>query len=193
MSTIHTAIRAACTAQATVDTPLGPLLIARTAKGLAGTWFDGQKHHPGELGAPDAPNDPLLARAADELRRYFAGESDHFGVPLDLLGTPFQRAVWQALLAIPAGRTSTYGEIARGLGAAAAVRAVGGAVGRNPVSVIVPCHRVVGADGSLTGYAGGVERKQAMLTLEARGSSRDEPVGQKKHGSTTALTARAIA
>ena len=193
MSTIHTAIRAACTAQATVETPLGPLLIARTAKGLAGTWFDGQKHHPGELGAPDAPNDPLLARTADELRRYFAGESDRFDVPLDLLGTPFQRAVWQALLAIPAGRTSTYGEIARGLGAAAAVRAVGGAVGRNPVSVIVPCHRVVGADGSLTGYAGGVERKQAMLTLEARGSTRDEPVGQKKRGSTTALISRAIA
>lgn len=176
MSTIHTAIRAACTAQATVETPLGPLLIARTAKGLAGTWFDGQKHHPGELGAPDVPSDPLLARAADELKRYFAGESDsfgdHFDVPLDLLGTPFQRAVWQALLAIPSGSTSTYGEIARGLGSAAAVRAVGGAVGRNPVSVIVPCHRVVGADGSLTGYAGGVERKQAMLTLEARGSSR---------------------
>ncbi len=193
MSTIHTAIRAACTAQATVETPLGPLLIVRTAKGLAGTWFDGQKHHPGELGAPDAPHDPLLARTADELKRYFAGESNSFDVPLDLLGTPFQRAVWQALLAIPAGHTSTYGTIARDLGAAAAVRAVGGAVGRNPVSVIVPCHRVVGADGSLTGYAGGVERKQAMLTLEARRTSPHHPIGKGSRHSAAQPATRAIA
>jgi methylated-DNA-[protein]-cysteine S-methyltransferase len=87
-------------------------------------------------------------------------------VPLDLQGTAFQRAVWQALLAIPSGGTRSYGELARSLGVATAVRAVGAAVGRNPVSVIVPCHRVVGSDGALTGYAGGVDRKRALLALE---------------------------
>ena len=111
-------------------------------------------------------DDALLRRAADQLHAYFAGEMLAFDVPLDLQGTPFQRRVWQALLAIPGGETRSYGEIARALGSAAAVRAVGGAVGRNPVSVIVPCHRVIGSDGSLTGYAGGVDRKRALLKLE---------------------------
>ena len=166
MNTTTDSIRAACTAQATIATPLGPLLLARTARGLAGAWFEGQKHHPGLLGAPQRPNDELLREAADQLHAYFAGERDSFELPLDLHGTPFQRAVWQALLAIPGGRTRSYGEIAHALDAASARRAVGGAVGRNPVSVIVPCHRVVGSDGSMTGYAGGVERKRALLTLE---------------------------
>ena len=156
----------ACTAQATINTPLGKLLLARTAKGLAGVWFDGQKHHPAPLTAMRSPDDELLRRAAEQLHAYFAGEGLGFDVPLDLQGTPFQRAVWQALLAIPSGETRSYGEIAAALGSASAVRAVGGAVGRNPVSVIVPCHRVVGSDGSLTGYAGGVDRKRALLELE---------------------------
>lgn len=156
----------ACTAQATMETPLGELLLARTAEGLAGAWFEGQKHHPGALAVPRQPEDELLRRAAAQLRAYFSGEAVAFDVPLDLHGTPFQRGVWQALLAIPGGETRSYGEIARALGSASAVRAVGGAVGRNPVSVIVPCHRVVGGDGSLTGYAGGVERKRALLELE---------------------------
>ena len=112
------------------------------------------------------PDDALLREAADQLHAYFAGERDAFELPLDLHGTGFQRAVWRALLKIPGGRTRSYGEIARALGSAAAVRAVGGAVGRNPLSVIVPCHRVVGSDGSMTGYAGGVERKRALLELE---------------------------
>ena len=156
----------ACTAQTTINTPLGNLLLARTAKGLAGVWFDGQKHHPAPLTAMRSPDDELLRRAAEQLHAYFAGEGLGFDVPLDLQGTPFQRAVWQALLAIPSGETRSYGEIAAALGSASAVRAVGGAVGRNPVSVIVPCHRVVGSDGSLTGYAGGVDRKRALLELE---------------------------
>jgi methylated-DNA-[protein]-cysteine S-methyltransferase len=156
----------ACTAQTTINTPLGKLLLARTAKGLAGVWFEGQKHHPAPLTAVRRPDDALLRRAADQLHAYFAGETLAFDVPLDLQGTAFQRAVWQALLAIPGGETRSYGEIAKALGAASAVRAVGGAVGRNPVSVIVPCHRVVGSDGSLTGYAGGVDRKRALLALE---------------------------
>ena len=161
-----TALRSACTAQATTLSALGPILLARTASGLAGAWFAGQKHHPGALDLPDRPDDPLLVDAADQLRAYFAGAAVAFDLPLDLQGTPFQRRVWQALLAIAPGRTRTYGEIAVALGAASAVRAVGGAVGRNPVSVIVPCHRVIGRNGALTGYAGGLERKQALLTLE---------------------------
>jgi len=155
-----------CTAQTTINTPLGKLLLARTAKGLAGVWFEGQKHHPAPLTVMRRPDDALLRLAADQLHAYFAGDTLAFDVPLDLQGTLFQRSVWLALLAIPGGETRSYGEIAKGLGAGAAVRAVGAAVGRNPVSVIVPCHRVIGSDGSLTGYAGGVERKRALLALE---------------------------
>lgn len=159
-------IAKACTAQATIATPLGKLLLVRTAKGLAGAWFEGQRHHPEPLAAVRRSDDDLLRRAADQLHAYFAGERDAFDLPLDLHGTVFQRAVWQQLLAIPASGTTSYGAIAKALGSAAAVRAVGGAVGRNPLSVIVPCHRVVGTDGSMTGYAGGVDRKRALLELE---------------------------
>jgi methylated-DNA-[protein]-cysteine S-methyltransferase len=160
-------VHAACTAQATIDTPLGALLLARTAHGLAGAWFEGQKHHPQPLVAPRRPDDPLLRRAAARLQAYFAGAEPHFqDLPLDLHGTTFQRAVWHALLAIAPGHTRSYADIARALRAPAALRAVGAAVGRNPLSVIVPCHRVLGSDGSMTGYAGGVERKQALLALE---------------------------
>jgi len=167
MSTTTSSIQGACTAQTTITTPLGQMLLARTARGLAGVWFEGQKHHPEPLAAPQRPDDELLRRAGDQLQAYFAGENSRFDLPLDLHGTPFQRGVWQALLAIPRGSTRSYGEIAKALASASAVRAVGGAVGRNPVSVIVPCHRVVGGDGSLTGYAGGVDRKRALLRLES--------------------------
>ncbi|MES2099487.1 MAG: methylated-DNA--[protein]-cysteine S-methyltransferase [Pseudomonadota bacterium] len=166
MNTTTDSIAHACTAQATIATPLGKLLLARTAKGLAGAWFEGQKHHPEPLTAVQRPDDDLLRRAADQLHDYFAGARDAFDLPLDLHGTAFQRAVWAQLLAIPASGTTSYGAIAKALANASAVRAVGGAVGRNPLSVIVPCHRVVGSDGSLTGYAGGVERKRALLELE---------------------------
>ena len=166
MSTVLDSIQGACTAQARFDSLLGTLRLVRTARGLAGAWFDGQKHHPGELPAAERPDDVLLVRAAAQLRRYFDGHEVSFDIPLDLLGTEFQRAVWAALLRIPAGATRSYGDIAREIDAPQAVRAVGAAVGRNPLSVIVPCHRVVGSDGSLTGYAGGIERKQALLALE---------------------------
>jgi methylated-DNA-[protein]-cysteine S-methyltransferase len=159
-------IRNNCTAQTTIDTPLGRVLLVRSANGLAGAWFVGQKHFPGPLRAPETPKDPLLQRAARELREFFAGKRERFEVNLDLQGTPFQRSVWKRLLRIAAGTTRSYGEIAKDIGAAKAVRAVGSAVGRNPVSVIVPCHRVVGSDGSLTGYAGGIHRKQRLLELE---------------------------
>ena len=161
----------ACTAQALIDTPLGRVRLARTACGLAGLWFEGQRHHPGELPAPHVGDDQLLHEAAAQLQCYFASTLARFDLPLDLFGTPFQRTVWQALLRIPAGRTSSYGELAHVIGKPAAARAVGAAVGRNPVSVVVPCHRVLGAGGALTGYAGGLERKRALLALEARAAT----------------------
>lgn len=168
MSTATDAVHRHATAQTTWESPLGDVLIARTADGLAGIWFAGQKDHPGPLAAPAEPDDPLLARAVAQLDAYFAGRTVVFELPLDLHGTPFQRSVWQALLRIPSGRTASYGEIARAVGAPNAVRAVGAAIGKNPLSVVVPCHRVVGRDGSLTGYAGGVDRKKALLALEGR-------------------------
>ena len=108
----------------------------------------------------------MLGRARDEIGEYFDGRRKRFDLPLELVGTPFQCQVWQALLEIPFGQTATYGAIARRCGRPRAVRAVGAAVGRNPVSIIVPCHRVLGSDGSLTGYAGGLPRKRALLSLE---------------------------
>jgi len=157
-----------CTANTTIATPLGPMLLARSATGLTGAWFSGQKHHPAWPATPLCPDDELLVRAGDQLRRYFAGDRSPFDLPLDLHGTAFQRAVWQHLLAIPSGMTRSYRDVATASGSGTAVRAVGGAVGRNPLSVFVPCHRIVGSDGSLTGYAGGVARKQALLALERR-------------------------
>ena len=156
-----------CTAQCRIASPLGTMLLARTEAGLAGAWFETQKHHPQTIDAPERGDDPLLATTARQLRDYFAGGVAAFDVPLDLQGTSFQRAVWQVLLAIAPGRTRSYGDIARELGAPAATRAVGSAVGRNPVSVIVPCHRVVGSSGALTGYAGGLDRKTTLLRIEA--------------------------
>jgi methylated-DNA-[protein]-cysteine S-methyltransferase len=167
MSYATDTIHSRCTAQMRCASPLGPLLLARTEKGLAGAWFEAQKHHPAPMHAPMHDADPLLQRAAKQLAAYFEGGTETFDVPLDLLGTPFQRAVWKELLAIERGSTCSYGDIAKKLGSPTAGRAVGAAVGRNPVSVIVPCHRVLGSDGSLTGYAGGLERKTALLRLEA--------------------------
>jgi methylated-DNA-[protein]-cysteine S-methyltransferase len=153
-------------AQCRVNTALGPMTLAATEHGLAGAWFDAQAHHPGDLDAPLQPTQRWLEQAAQELGEYFAGRRKSFDVPLDPQGTAFQQSVWQALQRIASGQLDTYGDIARQLGRPEAARAVGAAVGRNPVSVIVPCHRVVGRDGSLTGYAGGLPRKQALLALE---------------------------
>jgi len=160
-------LRHTCSAQTVIPTPLGRLLLARTENGLAGAWFEGQRHHPPQFDAPHVAGDPLLDRVAEQLERYFAGSLQAFDIPFDLQGTAFQRAVWRALLAIGAGTTQTYGDIARAIGQPVAVRAVGAAVGRNPVSILVPCHRVIGSDGSLTGYAGGIDRKVALLQLES--------------------------
>ncbi len=164
------------TAQGVYPSRLGPMLLARTAKGLAGAWFEGQKHQPSAVDAPTRPDDALLRRTHEQLSAYFDGESAAFDVPLDLIGTEFQRAVWQALLAVGRGRTCSYGEIAKALGRPVAGRAVGAAVGRNPISVIVPCHRVIGSSGALTGYAGGIDRKIALLALEGAHQSTAGPV-----------------
>jgi methylated-DNA-[protein]-cysteine S-methyltransferase len=149
-------------------TPLGPVLLAATPAGLAGLWFEGQKHHPDTTGWRFDPTHPVLQEAMRQIDAWFAGTRSGFDLPLDLQGgTAFQQDVWRALLAIPRGGHTSYGALSRQLGRPRAVRAVGAAVGRNPLSVVVPCHRVLGADGSLTGYAGGLERKTALLRLEA--------------------------
>ncbi|WP_432730767.1 methylated-DNA--[protein]-cysteine S-methyltransferase [Variovorax sp. W6] len=150
-----------------IDTPLGGITMAATDKGLAGVWFDQQRHWPDTSGWVTRDDHPALVEAAAQLRDYFAGRRDNFDMKLDLShGTAFQQSVWQQLLTIPAGATTSYGALSVNVGNPAAVRAVGAAVGRNPISVIVPCHRVLGSDGSLTGYAGGLERKTALLQLE---------------------------
>jgi methylated-DNA-[protein]-cysteine S-methyltransferase len=158
----------ASTVQSVMDSPLGPIMLAASHEGLLGAWFvQGQRHMPDSSNWPLSQHNAILQRAEEELRRYFAGEPVAFDLPLDLdSGTAFQQAVWHALLQIPRGTTTSYGAISARLGQPSAVRAVGGAVGHNPLSIIVPCHRVVGADGSLTGYAGGLDRKVALLRLE---------------------------
>ena len=149
------------------ESPLGTMLLAATDRGLAGVWFEGQRHAPDSEGWHEDAGHPVLRTAVAQLGAYFAGERTHFDLPLDLqAGTPFQQSVWSALLAIPPGATTSYAQLARQLGKPQAPRAVGAAVGRNPVSIVVPCHRVLGTGGALTGYAGGLERKTALLRLE---------------------------
>jgi methylated-DNA-[protein]-cysteine S-methyltransferase len=144
--------------------------LAASATGLCGLWFDDQKHGPTEAQRQlwhTKEEHPVLLSAAAHVQAFWAGQAQPWQGPLDLsVGTAFQQAVWRALLRIPAGQSQSYGELARLLDKPLAVRAVGAAVGRNPVSILVPCHRVLGAGGQLTGYAGGLWRKQALLKLE---------------------------
>ena len=150
------------------ESPHGEMLLAATDAAVSGVYFSGQKYFPkDESGWRRSGDHAALRQAKQELAEYFAGTRDRFDVALDPLGTPFQRAVWNAICTVRYGETISYGELARRAGAAGRARAVGAATGRNPVGVIVPCHRIVGADGSLTGYAGGLERKRALLALEA--------------------------
>lgn len=150
--------------------PLGPMTLAASAQGLCGVWFEGQRHGPSNATVQSwtpSTSHPVLQETEQQLLAYFAGQRQHFDLPLDLsAGTAFQQSVWQALLQIPADQTASYGELAQQLNKPKAVRAVGAAVGRNPVSIIVPCHRILGAGGQLTGYAGGLWRKEALLRLE---------------------------
>lgn len=153
-----------------LDSPLGPMILAASPQGLCGAWFEGQRHGPSEARIQSwttVTTHKLLQDAAQQLHAYFAGELTAFDLPLDLsAGTPFQQSVWQVLRTIPSSASQSYGDVAKQLNKPNAVRAVGAAVGRNPVSIIVPCHRILGASGQLTGYAGGLWRKQALLQLE---------------------------
>ena len=150
-----------------LDSALGRILLISNGCEVTGLYFVGQKHAamPASDWLPQTRAAPF-ARARTELAQYFAGKRMRFDVPLAPSGTAFQTRVWQALGAIPWGATTTYKELAQSLGAPRSVRAVAAAVGRNPIAVVVPCHRVIGSDGSLTGYAGGLERKRALLELE---------------------------
>ncbi len=150
-----------------MPSPVGELTLVARGDALAAIlWQDDQptRVRLGQLREDGAH--PVLLQTQQQLREYFAGTRQQFEVPLDFMGTDFQRQVWQALLTIPFGQTRSYGEIARQIGRPAAVRAVGAANGKNPISIIAPCHRVIGATGALTGFAGGLEAKQTLLALE---------------------------
>ena len=148
--------------------PIGDLLLVADAVALRGVWFADQKGIPADaLQAPQAPAHPVLSAARRELEEYFSGQRTQFDVQVQAWGgTAFQHGVWQALQTVPYGQTTSYGALAAQLGRPRAVRAVGGAVGRNPLGIVWPCHRVVGANGAMTGYTGGLERKIALLRHE---------------------------
>jgi methylated-DNA-[protein]-cysteine S-methyltransferase len=148
----------------TLDSPIGELLLTGHDDALTGLYMDS-----GPAGLDPGPRRslPVFAEAEAQLRAYFAGELVEFDLPLAPHGSPFQLAVWEALREIPYGETISYGELAHRLGRPSAARAVGAANGRNPIGIVVPCHRVIGSDGTLTGYAGGIERKRRLLELES--------------------------
>jgi len=144
-----------------MGSPVGPLLLVAGPEGLTAISFASRAPR-----AAEAPGHPLLRRAAAQLGEYFAGKRQEFELPLAPAGTPFQRAVWKELTSIGFGATCSYAELARSLGKPSAARAVGAANGQNPVAIVVPCHRVVGADGTLTGYSGGLSSKRWLLDHE---------------------------
>jgi methylated-DNA-[protein]-cysteine S-methyltransferase len=160
----------------TISSPLGPIWICATAVGVCGLGFgeqpsDAEVHRIAHYGIapPEKGSSPVLASAVAQLADYFDRSLRVFDVSLDLRGTPFQKRVWEELLTIPYGKTMTYGEVAMEVEHPRAFQAVGQANGANPVAIIVPCHRVIGQNGTLTGYAAGVERKAALLQLEQAG------------------------
>ncbi len=155
-----------------VQSPIGPLLLSGDEQRLSAVYLPPASEDPALVSGSRRADAPF-ARVREQLEAYFDGERLEFDVPLDMdRATPFHRNVWQALLEIPYGTTTSYGELARHLGNPAAARAVGAANGRNPIAIIVPCHRVIGSAGSLTGYAGGLERKRYLLRHEAEVASR---------------------
>ena len=154
-----------------LTTPLGPMDVLVSEVGVRGLWFEDQRHRPdGSVWSNDtaAPQHPLVMAAQQALDAYWSGPADVAWPRDDAKGTAFQRSVWQALTEVPMGQSVSYGELAQRVGRPLAVRAVGAAVGRNPWSVLVPCHRVLGAKGALTGYAGGLPRKVALLNWEQK-------------------------
>ena len=152
--------------------PVGPLRLIASERGLRALLWPEHRRAPDFGATEEGGGQPLLDQTVDELDQYFEGDRQAFDVELDLRGTPFQLQVWRLLQAIPYGETSTYGRLADELGDPGKARAVGLANGRNPVSIVVPCHRVVGADGGLTGFAGGLQTKAHLLELERNRSGR---------------------
>ncbi|GHV80222.1 methylated-DNA--protein-cysteine methyltransferase [Spirochaetia bacterium] len=153
----------------TLKTPLGPITVAAENEALTGLWFLNQKYYPCQKSEWIDQSDYPLFKSLDAwLRDYFSGKNPKLDFKLDPRGTVFQKRVWKLLLKIPYGKTSTYGAIADRLAAekGSSARAVGGAVGHNPISILIPCHRVIGASGNITGYAGGIDKKKALLQLE---------------------------
>lgn len=150
---------------ARLNSPLGVVVVGGSRNSVQGVWFEGPPTV-GPLPAGEARGP--VAKAARQLEAYFEGRLRAFDLPLAPVGTPFQRRVWDELLKVPYGETVSYGDIARRIGHPTASRAVGAANGANPIPIIIPCHRAVGADGSLTGYGGGIERKRALLDLESQ-------------------------
>jgi methylated-DNA-[protein]-cysteine S-methyltransferase len=151
----------------TFASAVGELKLVANGSRLAAILWENDKPGRVRLGPMrEAPDDPVLIRTAGQLREYFAGTRHCFDLELDFVGTEFQKKVWAALLTIPFGETRSYSQIAEQIGNPAAVRAVGAANGKNPISIVAPCHRVIGASGKLTGFAGGLEAKQLLLTLE---------------------------
>lgn len=149
-----------------MTSPVGELTLFASERGLAAVLWPNELRRIRLAPVTEDPHYPLLLEAERQLNAYFNGELRQFTVPLDFVGTEFQKKVWQALVAIPYGETRSYAEIARAIGHPAAVRAVGAANGRNPVSIIAPCHRVIGSNGKLTGFAGGLEAKAFLLAIE---------------------------
>jgi methylated-DNA-[protein]-cysteine S-methyltransferase len=153
-----------------IDSPVGPLTLVAEDGAIVGLYMNLQRHRPddGELGGPDrrATGVEPFKAAADQLEAYFAGTLTRFTLPLAPRGSAFQQRVWEALQEIPYGETESYGALAERIGSPGAARAVGLANGRNPIGIVIPCHRVVGSNGSLTGYGGGLDRKKQLLDLE---------------------------
>lgn len=149
-----------------MPTPLGEMRLVASPKGLRGAWFTDQDLLPSADGWTLADDNPILEQARRELDEWFAGQRRTFDVALDPVGTTFQHQVWHALCALDFGALTSYGELARTVDRPKGAQAVGGAVGRNPIIIIIPCHRVIGADTSLTGFGGGLPRKQALLAHE---------------------------
>lgn len=154
----------------TTNSPLGRILIARNDDGITAIQFESERRPPPPPDWKESPS--ALSDAVHQLGEYFAGKRKRFDLPLAPRGTAFQHTVWNALLEIPYGETRSYGEIATRIGNPSASRAVGAANGRNPIAIVVPCHRVIGASGSLTGYAGGIAIKRVLLELERRNARR---------------------
>ena len=159
----------ATTRHAVIDSPIGPLTLVRDDDGVTGLYYPGHWTNPHQTAfgpRVEPTDDPGFDAAITQLNEYFAGERTDFDLPLTPLGSERARRLWQLLAEIPYGETTTYGTLARKIGDGISARAIGGFVGHNPLSIFIPCHRVVGSTGKLTGYAGGLERKEYLLTLE---------------------------